>query len=177
MRVLLGPMPVALRLQVRRLLRAAPGVSVVGQWIEGSTLEPLLRDTGAEAIVLDAPHTPPALWQACQALQGAVSGSPTAGPEAPARLHKWVVLCPPGAARLPGAAGSNLTRPDDLEAEAADGAFARQLFASPGRRRVGAAGPAYSTGHTTGHTIDRYAGRNTHRNTSPNSGCRPCRVC
>jgi two-component system, chemotaxis family, protein-glutamate methylesterase/glutaminase len=116
MRVLLAPMPVGLRLQLRRLLRDLSGVEVVGQLLEGGTPAALVQETAAQAVVLDASHTSDAFLQSCLA-----SSSITRC----VLLHD-TARCAVGA-QLADARLKRLQRPPTLDDEPVQGAFARQL--------------------------------------------------
>ncbi len=122
MRVLLAPMPAALRLQLRRLLRDVPGVDVVGQMLSSSSLPEAVGTSGAQCLLLDAGQLTLALLQ--DALKHAAisqclllhTGTYTAIPGLP--VDRKLTL---------------LQRPVTLDDEAAQGGFAKGL-----RQQLGA---------------------------------------
>ena len=122
MRVLLAPMPAALRLQLRRLLRGVPGIELVGQILgDGSGVE-IVRQTNAQCVLLDM------AFATEQMLREFMAGAPEL---------KYLVLYP-AQQQVAGALMKDtrlgwLERPVMLDDEAHDGAFARQL-----RQRLGA---------------------------------------
>lgn len=129
MHVLLAPMPVAVRLQLRRLLHAPPGLQVLAQLMEGQHALPALAGAGPHAVVFDAEHVTQALLDHCLAHEGIA-----------VCLLLWQTGAPPEVASVHAGKLRWVQRPIQLEAEQAHGEFTQAM-----RRALGCTGPVVAT--------------------------------
>ncbi|MEY4139712.1 MAG: hypothetical protein RLZZ371_1894 [Pseudomonadota bacterium] len=127
MRVLLAPMPAALRLQLRRLLRGVPGIDLVGQILGDRPDVDIVRQTNAQCVLLDMASATE------QMLREFMAGAPELK-----CLVLYTVKYHGACASMRDPSLGCLERPVLLDDEPLDGEFARQL-----RQRLGAVGSPF----------------------------------